>query len=324
MSEACPIFGDLSYLVMADEAAFGVLDDTPAYNFVPVLSYGLELQPEFRSPDPYLGIAEELDQIVHHSHVGGSISLPLYGWHVSPLTHSLAQYIMEWAFSSLETLCALPSKSLEWAEGPDVENKRTLGTVVNGATLAGADEGGAAISLSMDLMGATESSFGTAQTRPTTYQRMNEFVFTDATFKIGADSGSLVTVPIKSFNWQRQRNLSMTYNGSVTPKFFRPGKPSNVFSFSHEKTDGTWDAIRRSVLGNFYYGRLTLKGLHNGTGTVSTNFATVQIDFPRLAFNGAKENYTRNGVLVQNVNFGVRKSLTLATASSVMTWADAA
>jgi hypothetical protein len=324
MSESCPVFGDLSYLTVADESTYGVLDGSPAYNFVPVLSYGMELQPEYRSPDPFLGIAEEVDQIVAHSHVAGSVSMALYGWHVSPLTHSLAQYMMEWAFSSLETLCAIPSKTFEWAEGPDIANKRTLGTVVNGATLSGADDGGGAISLSLDLLGATETSLSTAQTRPTAYQRMNEFVFNDAVFSIGADSGSLAVVPIKSFNWQRQRNLSPTYNGSITPKFFRPGKPSNSFSVSFEKEDGTWDGVRRATVGNFYYGRLFLKGLHNGTGTGATNFATVQIDFPRLAFNGVKDNYTRNGVLVQNLSFGVRKPLTLATASSVQSWADAA
>lgn len=320
MSVACPIFGDLSYLFLASEAAFGVQDASPSYAYMPVLTYGVENVPEMRQPQPYTGLAENFDNLVVRQMPSGPLTAALYGWHYSPLTASLAQYLMDWAFTDLQTLCGLPSKTAQWAEGPDVANKKHLGMTVNNATLAGADDNGGQITLSLDLMGASEATLTTAQTIPSALTRLNEFLFQDSVFSIGPNSGALTAVEYKSFNWQHQRNLTPIYNGARAPRRFRPGKPNQTFAFNIEKADGTWDAIRRATDKTDYYGRLVLKGLHNGTGATGT-YAQVQIDFGKLSFRQAKDTWARNGAVQQEISFECQKPSTSA-ASKVMTWSE--
>jgi hypothetical protein len=320
MSVECPIFGDKSYLTLANEAVFGVQDGSPAYRYLPVLTYGLELLSDQRQPMPYTGMAEEFDNIIGQQHVAGAISTALYGWRNGADSTSLAEYIMAWAFTDLETLCNLPSKTAQWAEGPDVANKTHLGVTINGATLAGSDDNGSAITLNLDTLGSDEDPLTTAQTIPSDLERLNEFLFRDSTFSIGADSGSLTAIELKGFTWQQQRNLTPVYNGSLTPRRFRPGKPNATFEFNIEKADGTWDAIRRSAVSNNYYGRLILKGLHNGTGATG-DYAKVQIDFPKLSFNVAKDTWARSGPALQGITFRIQKPTTTA-ASFGLTWSE--
>lgn len=320
MTVACPIFGDLSYLFMAAEASFGVQDASPTYLYYPVLTYGVENQQEMRQPQPYTGFAEEFDNIVVRQNPSGPISMALYGWHLSG-SISLAEYVMAWAFTDLETLCGLPSKTLQWAEGPNVCNKKHLGMTVNNATLAGTDENGGQITLSLDTMGSSETTLTTAQTIPSGLSRLNEFMFTDSTFSIGPNSGALTAIEYKGFQWQSQRNLTPVFNGSTNPRRFRPGKPNANFQFNIEKADGTWDAIRRATDVTNYYGRLILKGAHNGTGATGT-YAQVQIDFPRLSFRTAKDAGVRNGVVQQTIAFGIQKPSTSAASFST-TWSEA-
>ena len=322
MSASCPLFGDKSYLHLASETTFATLPGSPAYVFHPVTSYALADQPEMRQAMPFTGLAEEFDNQIVHEHVAGQIAMPLYGWRNDGETTSLAEYIMEWCFNDLETLCGLPSKVIEWAEGPDVCNKRTLGSTVNGATLSGGDDGGAAISLSLDILGASEAAVTTAQEIPAGLESLSEFLFSRSTFSIGANVGALVAQPIRSFQWQQNRSLTPVFNGAYNPRYFRPAKPTHTFGIAIEKADGTWDAIRRATTPNSYYGRLVLKGLHNGTGATG-NYAVVTIDFPKLSFRGAGENYVRSGVLMQNLNFVPIKPNT-TDASYTVTWSEAA
>lgn len=319
MSAACPIFGDLSYLFMAAESVFGTQDGSPSYVYYPVLSYGVENTQEMRQPQPFTGFAEEFDNLVVRQNPAGPISAALYGWHLSG-SISLAEYIMTWAFTDLETLCGLPSKTLQWAEGPNTCNKKHLGMTVNNATLAGTDENGGQITLNLDTIGSSEATLTTAQTIPSTLDRLNEFMFTDSTFSIGANSGALAAVEYKGFQLQQQRNITPVFNGSRNPLRMRPGKPAANFSFNIEKADGTWDAIRRATDRTNYYGRLILKGAHNGTGSTGT-YAQVQIDMPRLSFRSAKDTWPRNGPVQQAISFGIQKPSTSA-ASISLTWSE--
>lgn len=320
MSVECPIFGDKSYLTLASEAAFGVQDASPDYHYLPVGSYGLELQNDRRQPMPYTGMAQEFDDIVGAQHVAGAIPTALYGWRTGSAAESLAEYVMTWAFTDLETLCGLPSKTCQWAEGPDVANKKHLGTTINGATLSGSDDNGSAITLNLDCLGASETTLTTAQTIPSDLEKLNEFLFRNSTFEIGPNSGSLTAVEIKGFTWQQQRNLTAIYNASLTPRRFRAGKPNATFEFNIEKADGTWDAIRRASTATSYYGRLTLKGLHNGTGDTGS-YAKVVIIFPKLQFNAVKDTWARTGPALQGVTFRIQKPSTSASSFG-MTWSE--
>lgn len=320
MSVDCPIYGDLSYLFLADEATYGVQDASPDYTYLPVFNYDVENVQEMRQPQPFTGFAEDYDNLVVRQAPAGPMACALYGWRTGSASISLAEYVMAWAFTDLETLCGLPSKTAQWAEGPNVCNKKHLGMMVNNATLAGADDNGGQITLSLDIVGASESTLTTAQTIPSDLTRLNEFMFTDSTFSIGPNSGALVSVEYKGFSWQQQRNLIPIYNGARSPRRYRPQKPTANFSFNIEKADGTWDAIRRATDATNYYGRLVLKGAHNGTGATG-NYAQVQIDFPKLSFRTTKDTRARNGVVQQQISFGLLKPTTSA-ASSTQTWSE--
>lgn len=324
MSVACPVFGDLSYLFLASEAAFGTQDASPDYTYLPVLNYAVEMSREDRDPMPYTGMAQKYDKIANvHRHAAGPLSTALYGWRTGDATISLAEYVMAWAFTDLDLLCGLPSKTAQWHEGgsaANLANQKHLGLTVNSATLAGSDENGASITLNLDCLGSDETSLTTAQTIPTDLERLNEFLFTDSTFSIGPDSGSLVAVQWKGFTWQQQRNLTPVFNGSKTPRFFRPGAPNATFEYQIEKADATWDAIARGTVKNEYFGRMVLKGLHNGTGDTG-NYAQVTIDFPKLQFNGKKDTLPRSGPATQAITFEIQKPNT-EDPSFEMTWAE--
>lgn len=321
MSVSCPVFGDKSYLFLASEAAFGVQDASPDYVYLPVTNYGIELISDKRDPMPYTGMAQKFDKIIGAQHTAGPIATALYGWRTGDAEISLAEYVMAWAFTDLETLCGLPSKTCQWAEGPDVSNKKHLGTTINGATLSGSDDNASTISLALDCLGSSEATLTTAQEIPEDLERLNEFLFRDASFSIGPNSGALVAMEWKGFNWQVQRALNGIYNGNLTPRRYLAGAPSATFDFNIDKADGTWDAIRRSAVANNYYGRMTLKGLHNGTGTTG-NYAKVVIDFPKLSFNAVKDTWVRNGPVQQQVTFDIQKPTT-ADASYSLTWSEA-
>ena len=74
MSVECPVFGDKSYLTLADEAVFGVEDAEPAYVYLPVTNYGIELLSDKRDPVPYTGMAQKYDKIIGAQHTAGPIA----------------------------------------------------------------------------------------------------------------------------------------------------------------------------------------------------------------------------------------------------------
>jgi len=324
---ACPIFGDFSYLTMIDEYDFGAVTTSTTTTvstqvYVPVLSNNIQLQDNRRSPQVFTGVSEDFDTIQGPTQPQGQIVCPLYGWRNASESRSIAEYLFNWALTPLSTLCGLPSKRLEWAEGPDVANKSFLGMTVGGWTLSGSDDATAAITLALELMGRTESNLSTAVAIPSGLASLSEFQFSNVTFSMGADSGSLVEQPLRSFQWQGNRNLQPAYMGSTRPRYLRAGKPTSTLGIVIEKCDDTWDVYRRTATPTTQYGRLVLKGLHQGTGSTG-NYAVVTISFPKLSLQSVGENYVRNGVLVQNLGFSVQKP-TVAAASFSHTWTESA
>lgn len=323
----CPIFGDNSYLTIQDEADFGAQATSTTTSvggavYMPVLSNNIQLQDNRRSPQVFTGLSEDFDTIQGPTLPQGQIVCPLYGWRNTGEPVSLAEYLFNWALQPLSTLCGLPSKTLEWAEGSDDANKRFTGMTVGGMTLSGSDDATAQITMALDLMGKEESNLVTAAAVPSELASLSEFQFSRIVFSIGNDSGSLVEQPLRSFQWQVNRNLAPAYLGQTRPRHLRAGKPTSTFAIVIEKCDDTWDVIRRTATPTVKYGRLVLKGLHNGTGSTG-NYAVVTINMPKLSIQTVGENYVRNGVLVQNLGFSVQKP-TVATASFSHTWSEAA
>ncbi len=326
MSEACPIFGDKSYLTLRDEADFGAQTTSTTTSvggdvYMPVLSNNIQLQDNRRSPQVFTGLAEDFDTIQGPTHPAGQITCPLYGWRNTGEPVSLAEYLFNWALTDLETLCGLPSKTGIWAEGPDVANKSFTGLTVNNWTLSGSDDATAAITLALDLLGK-EANLTTAPVIPSELASLSEFQFSRCVFSLGTNTGDLVEQPLKSFTWQGNRNLTPAYLAQNRPRYLRGGKSTNTLGIVIEKSDGTWDTARRTATPTVKYGRLVLKGLHQGTGATG-NYAVVTIDFKKLSLQSVGENYVRNGVYVQNLGFSVQKP-TIAATSFSHTWSESA
>lgn len=290
------ILGAKKYLVLANESAWGTVPDTPSYVHLPVTEYNCRFRPQNRQANPYIGLYQRKHSKNFRGMVSGQLNAPLYGWKTTPPGHSLAQYLLDWSFVNHEAT-DLPSKIAEWAEGPNVANKRHSGLRVNSATLQGSDDSGV-VELSLDLMGKAEQGMDdvpAAQALPVDRNKLVDFEFADISFALDE-----TPVGLKSFSLQVQHGLKVEYLDSFTPSLLVKTQRVLTFSFVLIKNSDTYDAYRRATSATEFAGQLILKGLHNGTGA-SGNWTVVTIDLPRLSFldaddQGGKEDLTNQPI----------------------------
>lgn len=314
MTEVTTLLGAKSYLALVDESTWNTFPGSPTYVHCPVNDYGLKFVPVTRQGQSFIGLRQRKQNRLIKGSVAGTVTTPLYGWRPGALGMSLAQFEMDWGFGNHEAT-ALPSKSAEWAIGPNVANKRHTGLRVNQATLTGSEDQG--ILLALDLLGADEVAVETAQTLPDVRNKLIEFEFEDVTFKIDT-----VAVPIGAFQWQVQNNLKGFYWNGRRFQALRPGDRIETFTVTPPKQTNAWQTALRANLPDEVVGQLTLKGLHNGTGTALTDWNQVVIDFPLLSLTGVDEQGGRD-ILTEPITWAVLKPDTTANASA-MTWSDEA
>lgn len=312
MAEVTTLLGAKGHLVLVDESTWATVPGSPAYVHVPVTDYGVKYVPVNRQGRPAIGLRQAKQNRNVKGMVQGTLNTPLYGWQTAGLGKSLAEYLMSWGFGQHETL-ALPSKYAEWAIGPNVANKRHLGLKVNQATLSGSEDQG--ISLALDLMGKDEALFATAQTLPNDRNKLIEFEFEDCVLTIGG-----TPVPIGSFQWQVQNGLTAHYWNSRRPQALPPADRVETFTITPPKQTNAWQEALREDLPDEVEGILTLKGLHNGTGTVATDWNQVVITFPLLSLVNVDEQGGR-GTLTEPISWVCLKPDTSANAST-MVWTD--
>lgn len=314
MTEVVTILGAKSYLSLVDESTWNTFPGSPTYVHCPVNDYGAKFVPVTRQGLSFVGLRQRKQNRFVKGSVAGSLTTPLYGWVPSGISTSLAEHLMQWGFGNHEAT-TLPSKSAEWAIGPNIANKRHTGLRVNQATLSGSEDQG--ILLALDLMGADEAAVATAQTLPDDRNKLIEFEFEDAVFKIDT-----VAVPIGSFQWQVQNNLKGFYWNGRRFQALRPGDRIETFTITPPKQTNAWQSALRADLPDEVVGELTLKGLHNGTGTVDTEWNQVVIDFPLLSLTGVDEQGGRD-ILTEPITWAVLKPDTTDNGSA-MTWSDEA
>ncbi|HEY4263388.1 MAG TPA: phage tail tube protein [Schlesneria sp.] len=299
-----------SYAVLYDESTWNTVPGSPTKIHVPVTSCGVKFKPQRRSNQQRAGLFQRVYGRNIKGNPDGSIVSPLYGWTATGGTTSLAQYLMEWGFLDQEVTFPR-SKGLEWAEGPDTANTRHSGLRVNTATLAGSADNG--ISLTLELMGADSVNFATAATKPTSRNKLVEFIFEDTTFTLNS-----VAIPYSAFQWQVQRGLQPTFFNDRRPTSMPKSQWVETFSITPPKQGHAWEDLVRDLEMQEFAGTLTMKGLHNGTGTEDTDFTTLSVDFPRLSLIDADEAES-NGLYNEPLTFDVLKPDT-TDASSTMTW----
>jgi hypothetical protein len=313
MTEASPLFGSYSYLFSTIETeAWATLDGEPDYVFTPVTSFGLDEDERIRNAQVYAGQINAAYQNRQRGLVKGNIVTPLFGWRPSGLTTSLAEFWLGWAAGQRGT--KLPqSRAFEWSR-EDTANERHLGCRVNGFTLQGSEAG---ISLTIDVIGRTVEPFSTAQTLPNDMQELIEFLFDDS---VVCTLNSIAT-NISQFSWQVQRPLTPNWENAALITGLPAGQRwTETFTVTKKKVDATWQTRGRTA-GVFECPLvLTLKGVHQGTGTGGTNYAKATITMPRLSLTSVKEQGSPNE-LTETLTFNVLKPQSSSAASAV-TWSE--
>lgn len=302
-------------LHLYDEVTWGTKPASPTLIHVPHTTYSVSRTVTTRSAAMQTGLRQEKHSTAWRAQTAGQLSLPLYGWHPTGLTQSLAQWLVAWGLAdtggTVHEAIDLPSKGAEYAEGPDIANKNHHGLRVNTATLTGNGDAGT-IELGLDLIGKSETSFATAAAIPIDMQELTEFSLIDSIFQIdNGAGGSLTTLPIKGFQLQVQNNLLVDYLQSVDPSLIVAGSRVTTFSIDFPKDNDTWDEIKRTVTDSAdqpsWVAQLILKGLHKGTGTAATNWTQLTFDLPRLVYTGHTDNRGRGEIARLPLTFAALK-----------------
>lgn len=308
------IHGIKSYLTLAAETTWGTTPSTPVYYHVPVTSYGVVMQRDRRNSTPFVGLMQRKHGKSFRGMPAGQLVTNLYGWRPDSNATSIMEYLVNWAMSEPETVDKL-SKLADWAEGPDVSNVRHNGLRVNGWTIEGSADAGT-VTISLDLMGKTETALVTAQTLPNDRELAVEMEWTDCTFALGGVAQSL-----RSFSWQGQNNLAATYLGGTSPSHLAAGQLVETLNFTIMKAADTYTAYQRAFAEQEMTGQIVLKASHNGTGDTG-NFAILTVDFGRLSFVQPQDS--RGAALIEEgLTFEVLKPDS-STAAKVLTFSESA
>ncbi|MDE2098975.1 MAG: hypothetical protein KGL39_17105 [Patescibacteria group bacterium] len=335
-SENGLILGAQKYLTIADESSWATKVASPTYFHLPVTDYNCKFQPVNRQADPFIGVYERMHSQNYKGMVQGSLVTPLYGFHLPSMGMSIAQYLLDWCFGDVEST-ALSSKFVEWAEGPNVANKKHLGLRVNSATLSGSDDTGN-ISLSIDLMGWGEigedggvdiagtsiASSWTAQTLPTNRYKLVDYEYcgtaanADTTFSLNSS-----TIYPKSFTLQIQNALKPEYLNSFNPSIMPRSQRVITLSVVIPKQSDTWDAYSRLPSMTEMDFSATLKGLHQGTGTGGTNWTQVALDASRCSFLKSSTQGGKGDLSMGQLDFVILKPQS-STADLTRAYSDVA
>ncbi len=303
------------YLFMAAENDWGVLNGTNlSYAYMPVTDYGVRFRPETRQAAVYTGLRQGKQSKLFRGMPSGQLVAPLYGWRPAGFGDSLMEIMLEWALGSPETLNQ-PSKTIEWAEGPNVANKRHLGLRINTATLAGspdADE----VTMTLDLMGKSESGNGSfsLQSIPNDMEKIVYVQHPDCTFTIDG-----VEVRPESFSLEVNNNLQSKYLNEFTPSLILPGDRVVTLQMTLAKKDDVWDAWNRTADGTEVAVVITLKGKHNGTGgSAGTTWTVATLTMPRCSFIESDTQGGKSDIIMQPLTFRVLKPDTSANDIAIV------
>jgi hypothetical protein len=323
MTEPTTLLNSKKYLALVNESEWNVFPGSPTYYHLPVDSYGVLFQPKSREGKRMVGLLQPKHLRSGVSgNVAGTLVCGLHGYKPTgvPTGKSLAQLMLEWGCADHESQTP-PSKSAEWYEGPNVSNKRHTGLRVNQSTLVGNDDSGV-FQLSLDLMGAREfgdSVVTSAQTLPNDREKLVDFEFPDHVFNLGGSAQR-----IGSISWQVQTGLQMKLVGGRYPYFIKKTFHREILTIGPVKEDDTWDDFRREVEAMVETDAdLTIKGFHNGTGDVDTDYAQCVIDWPRLGLLSVSEEGGAEDIAMQPLSFLALKPDDSTNCSS-MTWSDEA
>lgn len=301
------LLGVQQYLQLADETEWGTVPGSPTWIDFPVTDYNVRFKPKRKNGQSRIGKFQHNFGTNQSGHPAGTLVTPLFGNVVS--SKSLAQRLMEWGFTDQETKFPI-SKCSKWQYTDHADDKAHTGLRVNSITLAGAEGG---ITLTLDLIGKTTDNFTGSGSPPTNRNKLVQFLFEDSTVSLAGTE-----IPVQSWQWQVQRNLDVIYDNSHSPISLPKTDWMETFSVTPLKQDAAWDELRDTLGMQECTGNLTIKGLHNGTGTGGTSWTQCSVAFARLSLVDADQNGGEK-VQYQPLSFEVLRPDT-STNGSVMTW----
>lgn len=293
------VVGDFGYVNIVAESTWGTLADTPTYLFVPVNEYSVRHKSESRQANTFTGLMQRKHNNKFRGMPEGNMNLPLYGYQTtgSGSSTSVMQYFLDWAYNEWE-VAATASKSIEWAEGPNIANKRHLGMRVDTATLSGQD--GGAWSLNLGLKGKSEvgqATMTTGQTLPTDMEKMVHAEFSESTFTL---AGSAIL--LESFSLTAEYGLQVKYLNSATPSLLLKTKRDIKVSITPVLNADTYEIYNRLAGMTEVTGGAVIKGLHNGTGATG-DYTLATFAFPRLSFDSSQITGGRNEIRMTPLEF---------------------
>lgn len=318
------IHGAESYAFMEDEAQSSWGDDPGASGsgsagteyFFPFVTYDVELTKLTRQATSFIGLHQMKHQQDYGANVAGPASFYLHGYKPAGITDSLAKKAIDWMFLDYER-DEVASRTVKWAEGPNVTNRKHTGLRVNTATLTGNADSGELLA-SVDLIGRQEMAFQSATALPDDMEKLADFGMTEVTLTLFG-----VTTLCQAFTWQLNRNLQPLRLNEWWISQLCAGDRNESLTLTVPKESDKWDVLNRllvdtpsSVEGT---ATLTAQGSHNGTG-VSGTYTKMTVVYNRLRLIKPSTSGGR-GILMQPLQFNVLKPDSASNATTI-TWSE--
>ena len=310
------ILGAKSYLNLITESTWGTKPGSPDRIYTPVESYGVRFNADNRQAKPFLGVFQRKHMRRFRGMPAGTLVTNLYAFEPTPTSGatgsdigtSLAEYLLDWSLcdeaATIHEAEALPSKTAEWAEGPDTANKEHNGLRVNQATLSGSADSGV-MQLSLDLMGKDEVALGTADALPADVEELSEMEFANTIFKLDDGAGgALAAIEIESVEVQVQHALQVRYNNNRRPSLILKTDRILTMSVTIDKNSATYDAVVRDLdpsSEKVYVGQLLIQGVNAGTGAAAWTKGTM--NFNAMEIQDNPEQGGRDDIMQEQLSF---------------------
>lgn len=283
-------------------SGWGTRPTTPVLVHAPTSSYGVKLVRNVKQSRPFAGRAQSHHAQNPNSIVQGAITMPLYGAFLAAPVVSIAQYFLDLATDSQETLDPRPSIRVfdihRDGAGTLVAGHEDSGLRVNKMTLKGSDAG---LELTLDVIGKQQINLSaSADALPDDRNGLLEMLFSDVVLSIGGSE-----VAIDSFEWSVDWGLKPIYLNSNRPSKVSAQHNKQELSWTPLKDSATYDAYLRLQAQTELEAILTIKGLHSGTA--ADNYTVGEFTFPRASLLGADDTISPDDFGMQAIKMSLLK-----------------
>lgn len=301
----------------SENLVWGTKPASPSSLLLPVETCNISTPRDRRNNKPYFGSKKKKHSRGYRGMPTGNLGGALHGYWPFGLAMSIAQWLLEMAFDH-GTSMDLKSFGVEDANGPNVSNKQFNGLRFNTFSLQGSEQSGR-VDWSGAAMGKSEVDVATTGfSVPSDLEKLLDFEFPDVTMEFDLAGGTSYTeYPVQSFTLARNNMLRASYLAERTPSHLKSMGADTGLQVVRHKNDKVWDAFARTLTADTEIsGRLTLLGLHNGSGG-SDDYTQVVITMPRLVFLDPTDQDAVEDYKMQTLAFDLLKPDTASEEISI-------